>query len=179
MADEQQQRFEGIRSVAVIGAGISGILATKYLLQAGLDVTVFERNKKPGGVWLVCCIYCQIIWLRWRGNPSGCTTRRKLLSHLIAPQSPSRRLRLCVRGTRRRISKTGLFQQKMHSDMPLREHAMRVLRITSRWLRSNWKTSHGYGKFQWRHQNVLIMHVNGLHTETFYNMFRTPRLMWD
>jgi cation diffusion facilitator CzcD-associated flavoprotein CzcO len=53
MADEEQQRFEGIRSVAVIGAGISGILATKYLLQAGLDVTVFERNDKPGGVWLV------------------------------------------------------------------------------------------------------------------------------
>ncbi|GAM42160.1 hypothetical protein TCE0_043f15875 [Talaromyces pinophilus] len=52
MADEEQQRFEGIRSVAVIGAGISGILATKYLLQAGLDVTVFERNDKPGGVWL-------------------------------------------------------------------------------------------------------------------------------
>ncbi|EED14253.1 monooxygenase, putative [Talaromyces stipitatus ATCC 10500] len=51
MADEQQ-RFEGIRSIAVIGAGISGILATKYLLQAGLDVTVFERNEKPGGVWL-------------------------------------------------------------------------------------------------------------------------------
>ena len=53
MEDEEQQRFEGIRSVAVIGAGISGILATKYLLQAGLDVTVFERNDKPGGVWLV------------------------------------------------------------------------------------------------------------------------------
>lgn len=52
MADEQQ-RFEGIRSVAVIGAGISGILATKYLLHAGLDVTVFERNEKLGGVWLV------------------------------------------------------------------------------------------------------------------------------
>lgn len=53
MADEQQQRFEGIRSVAVIGAGVSGILATKYLLQAGLDVTVFERNEDLGGVWLV------------------------------------------------------------------------------------------------------------------------------
>lgn len=51
--EDEQQRFEGIRSVAVIGAGISGILATKYLLQAGLDVTVFERNDKPGGVWLV------------------------------------------------------------------------------------------------------------------------------
>lgn len=59
--EDEQQRFEGIRSVAVIGAGISGILATKYLLQAGLDVIVFERNDKPGGVWLVCCIYDQVI----------------------------------------------------------------------------------------------------------------------
>lgn len=50
---EEQQRFDHIRSVAVIGAGISGILATKYLLQVGLDVTVFERNDKPGGVWSV------------------------------------------------------------------------------------------------------------------------------
>ena len=53
MSDQQQQRLEGIQTVAVVGAGISGILATKYLLQAGLDVTVFERNEKPGGVWLV------------------------------------------------------------------------------------------------------------------------------
>ena len=44
-------RVEGVRSVAVIGAGVSGILATKYLLQAGLDVTVFERNSSAGGIW--------------------------------------------------------------------------------------------------------------------------------
>lgn len=64
MADKQRQRFEGIRSVAVIGAGISGILATKYLLQAGLDVTVFERNEEPGGVWLVCIIFIREICSR-------------------------------------------------------------------------------------------------------------------
>jgi cation diffusion facilitator CzcD-associated flavoprotein CzcO len=53
MAEEHQQRWTGIRSVAVIGAGVSGILATRYLAEAGLDVTVFERNNKAGGVWSV------------------------------------------------------------------------------------------------------------------------------
>ncbi|KAK1148122.1 hypothetical protein N8T08_010761 [Aspergillus melleus] len=41
-----------IRRVAVIGAGISGVVSAGHLLAAGLDVTVFERNKAPGGVWL-------------------------------------------------------------------------------------------------------------------------------
>lgn len=52
-ADRKGQRLTGIRSVAVIGAGISGILATKYLVQEGLEVTVFERNEQAGGIWLV------------------------------------------------------------------------------------------------------------------------------
>lgn len=37
--------------VAVIGAGVSGVLATAYLKAAGLDVTVFERSFQSGGVW--------------------------------------------------------------------------------------------------------------------------------
>ncbi|PLB54035.1 pantothenate transporter [Aspergillus steynii IBT 23096] len=40
------------RRVAVIGAGISGVVSAGHLLAAGLDVTVFERNQAPGGVWL-------------------------------------------------------------------------------------------------------------------------------
>lgn len=40
-----------IRRVAVIGAGISGVVSTGHLLAAGLDVTVFERNEAAGGVW--------------------------------------------------------------------------------------------------------------------------------
>ncbi|KAE8351279.1 hypothetical protein BDV28DRAFT_162473 [Aspergillus coremiiformis] len=39
------------RRVAVIGAGISGVLAAGHLLAAGIEVTVFERNEAPGGVW--------------------------------------------------------------------------------------------------------------------------------
>jgi cation diffusion facilitator CzcD-associated flavoprotein CzcO len=42
------------KRVAVIGAGISGVVAAAHLLAVGgLDVTVFERNKAAGGVWYV------------------------------------------------------------------------------------------------------------------------------
>lgn len=47
------QQLPEIQSVAVIGAGISGILTTRYLSEAGLDVTVFERNAEAGGIWSV------------------------------------------------------------------------------------------------------------------------------
>jgi len=43
--------MEDIRSVAVIGAGISGICSGAHLLQQGLSVTVFERSSTAGGVW--------------------------------------------------------------------------------------------------------------------------------
>ncbi|KAL4995061.1 major facilitator superfamily domain-containing protein [Aspergillus recurvatus] len=41
-----------IRRVAVIGAGISGVVSAAHLLQAGSDVTVFERSHAAGGAWL-------------------------------------------------------------------------------------------------------------------------------
>lgn len=41
----------GIRRIAVIGAGVSGIVIAAHLLRAGFEVTVFERNKRPGGIW--------------------------------------------------------------------------------------------------------------------------------
>lgn len=40
-----------IRTVAVIGAGVSGVPATRHLREAGLEVTVFERQSKAGGIW--------------------------------------------------------------------------------------------------------------------------------
>lgn len=42
-----------IDRVAVIGAGISGVVTAAHLLNAGLEVTVFERNQEVGGVWYV------------------------------------------------------------------------------------------------------------------------------
>lgn len=40
-----------IKRVAVIGAGISGVVSAGHLLAAGLEVTVFERSQAAGGVW--------------------------------------------------------------------------------------------------------------------------------
>ncbi|KAJ5239039.1 hypothetical protein N7468_003658 [Penicillium chermesinum] len=40
-----------IERVAVIGAGISGVVSAAHLLAAGIDVTVFERSNAAGGVW--------------------------------------------------------------------------------------------------------------------------------
>jgi len=39
-------------TVAVIGAGMSGILAAHRLLQAGVSVVVFDKNDDVGGTWL-------------------------------------------------------------------------------------------------------------------------------
>ena len=37
--------------VVVIGAGISGIVTAKCLLEAGLSVVVLERTGEVGGLW--------------------------------------------------------------------------------------------------------------------------------
>lgn len=41
-----------VRRVAVIGAGAGGLCAAKHLLQARLDVTVFEMGSAIGGLWV-------------------------------------------------------------------------------------------------------------------------------
>lgn len=40
-----------IKSVGVIGAGISGVSAAAHLLKHGFEVVVFERSDVAGGVW--------------------------------------------------------------------------------------------------------------------------------
>ena len=37
--------------VGIVGAGVSGVVAAAHAQEAGLDITVFERNKTAGGVW--------------------------------------------------------------------------------------------------------------------------------
>jgi len=37
--------------VAVIGAGISGVVTAAHLKLASIEVTVFERSNAAGGVW--------------------------------------------------------------------------------------------------------------------------------
>ncbi|KAI1171354.1 hypothetical protein F4777DRAFT_565738 [Nemania sp. FL0916] len=41
-----------IRTVAVVGAGISGVVSAAHLINEGLEVTVFERTGVIGGVWV-------------------------------------------------------------------------------------------------------------------------------
>lgn len=43
---------EGFTAI-VIGAGISGMLAARELRKAGVSVTVFEADEKPGGTWWI------------------------------------------------------------------------------------------------------------------------------
>ncbi|MEQ6902592.1 FAD-dependent oxidoreductase [Nocardioides sp. YIM 152588] len=38
--------------VAVIGAGAAGLTAAKALLDEGVEVTVFEKGDRPGGLWV-------------------------------------------------------------------------------------------------------------------------------
>lgn len=40
-----------IRTVGVVGAGLSGIVTAAHLLREGINVTVFERANSPGGAW--------------------------------------------------------------------------------------------------------------------------------
>ncbi|KAE9978216.1 hypothetical protein EG327_007465 [Venturia inaequalis] len=41
-----------VKRVAVIGAGISGVTTAAHLKNAGIEVTVFERNRASGGSWI-------------------------------------------------------------------------------------------------------------------------------
>lgn len=43
--------WDSIRTVGIIGAGVSGIATAKTLLSEGFDCTVFERRSELGGVW--------------------------------------------------------------------------------------------------------------------------------
>lgn len=38
-------------NVAIIGTGPSGLVAAKYAIEQGFNVTVFEQNDIIGGVW--------------------------------------------------------------------------------------------------------------------------------
>ncbi|KAK3990140.1 putative monooxygenase [Cladorrhinum sp. PSN332] len=53
MSDHTQSTdpFGPGRTVAVIGAGISGVCTAAHLLKQGLSVTVFERSGIAGGIW--------------------------------------------------------------------------------------------------------------------------------
>ena len=44
--------YEHVKRVAVIGAGVAGLqLAERLGKKPGLEVTIFEKTRKVGGVW--------------------------------------------------------------------------------------------------------------------------------
>ncbi|KAJ5584836.1 uncharacterized protein N7459_004636 [Penicillium hispanicum] len=83
-----------IQRVAVIGAGISGVVSAGHLLATGREVTVFERSKASGGVWLYdkrVPIESQYPCTKpsdagWPGKDERDTTERQNLLH--APPGP-------------------------------------------------------------------------------------------
>ncbi|CAM1501457.1 Fc.00g034410.m01.CDS01 [Cosmosporella sp. VM-42] len=42
---------DAIRTVAIIGAGLSGLVSAVHLLRAGINITIFERANHVGGAW--------------------------------------------------------------------------------------------------------------------------------
>ncbi|KAG7290195.1 hypothetical protein NEMBOFW57_000193 [Staphylotrichum longicolle] len=50
-SSQQHHSFGSGQTVAVIGAGISGVCTAAHLIRQGLRVTVFERSSIAGGVW--------------------------------------------------------------------------------------------------------------------------------
>ncbi len=43
--------WDGIKTVGIVGAGVSGISTAKTLIREGFECTVFERRSELGGVW--------------------------------------------------------------------------------------------------------------------------------
>lgn len=73
--------------IAVVGAGISGVVTAAHLLKHGLQVTVFERSSGPGGVWYECDI-----WPPHQGERECLMLRRRYDSRSSRePQYPSER----------------------------------------------------------------------------------------
>jgi cation diffusion facilitator CzcD-associated flavoprotein CzcO len=48
------------KSVAIVGAGASGLVAAKVLLEDGFNVTVFDRQRELGGVWSAESAYADL-----------------------------------------------------------------------------------------------------------------------
>uniref|UniRef100_A0A8B9FN62 Flavin-containing monooxygenase n=1 Tax=Amazona collaria TaxID=241587 RepID=A0A8B9FN62_9PSIT len=67
-----------VRSVAIIGAGVSGLASVKCCLDEGLEPTCFERSEDIGGLWrytqegrlgLLSQGFVQHLWVPWLHFP--------------------------------------------------------------------------------------------------------------
>ncbi|KAG7095274.1 hypothetical protein E1B28_006047 [Marasmius oreades] len=51
-SDSESYQFQRpIHRVAIIGAGVGGLISYREFLRAGYEVTLYERDEQPGGVW--------------------------------------------------------------------------------------------------------------------------------
>ena len=48
------------KTVAVVGAGPSGLVAAKVLMEDGFNVTLFDRHKELGGIWSADWAYASL-----------------------------------------------------------------------------------------------------------------------
>src|SRR3954453_3219123 len=67
--------------VAVVGAGPSGIVAAKYALEAGFDVTGFEGNDRLGGQWQTTAAHSGV----WPGMHTNTSRAMTAFSDFPAP----------------------------------------------------------------------------------------------
>ena len=45
-----EEKTRHVKRIAVIGSGVSGLIAARFLLKEGFDCEVFEKNDLLGGV---------------------------------------------------------------------------------------------------------------------------------
>jgi dimethylaniline monooxygenase (N-oxide forming) len=48
------------KSVGIVGAGASGLVCAKVLLDDGFDVTLFDRQRELGGIWCAEFAYADL-----------------------------------------------------------------------------------------------------------------------
>lgn len=48
------------KSVAIIGAGASGLAVGKVLQEDGFNITIFERQNTIGGIWSPNAVYADL-----------------------------------------------------------------------------------------------------------------------
>src|SRR3954451_14968285 len=74
-------RLEQGARVAIVGAGPSGIVAAKYALEAGFDVTVFEAGDGLGGQWYTTAHHSGV----WPGMHTNTSRAMTAFSDFPAP----------------------------------------------------------------------------------------------
>ena len=68
------------KRIAIIGAGASGIVAARFLLKHGANVTIYERHTSLGGQWDSLSPYSGV-WPAMRTNTCSITTKFSDLAH--------------------------------------------------------------------------------------------------